>query len=268
MYIEYVLIENFIMNFFIISCTQKILREKAKLYLIGIFMATVIAVLCPLFNLNILTSTIIKISSSILICTLSFKLENLKKAILTYVLFLGVTFLFGGACEFLKQVLGEVTILSTLLFSFATYIIFKNVIRKLNKKKIVDNFSTEVEIINGDKKVVEKGYFDSGNLLYDPITSKPISLISQSVFEKLYGDNVNSILLKKFDEKKLKNGHYIEVNSAVKGGKMLIFDVDELVILSSKQKKSYKNISLGLSFSGFEKAMNSQVLLHSSSAFN
>ena len=70
--------------------------------------------------------------------------------------------------------------------------------------------------------------------------------------------------MSKIDEKGLKNGHYINVNSAVKGGKMLVFSVEKMIIKNGEIEKSYENVCLGLSFSGFDKAMHSAVLLHSS----
>lgn len=264
MYIEYVIVENFIINFFIISCTQKILKEKSKLTLLGLFLGTAISVLYPLFNLTLWTNLLIKITTSILITSLCFKIKTLKSFALSYLLFLGVTFMFGGSVEMLKQLLGSATILIVLSSGFAVYILSIFVIKVLNRKKILDSFSARVTIVCGEKIIEEKGYFDSGNLLYDPITSKPICLITQKVFQKIYDENLLAIFLKKIDIKKLKNGHYIKINTAFKGGEMLIFDIDRLLVKSSYGEKKFDNISLGLSFSEFEKAMHAAVLLHSS----
>ena len=41
-------------------------------------------------------------------------------------------------------------------------------------------------------------------------------------------------------------------------------DIDRLLVKSSYGEKKFDNISLGLSFSEFEKAMHAAVLLHSS----
>ena len=267
MYIEYVLIENLLINYFITTCSQKILKNKSKLSFLGIILATTITILCPIFNLNVYSSIAIKILTSLLLTLLCFKCKKIKSFLLSYSIFLGTTFMFGGSVEFLKQVLGEVTIMAILFATFLLFILSSIIIKILNRRKIIESFTTDVIIIFGEKKVKEKGYIDTGNILYDPITSKPICLISQKVFEKLYSQSdLISLFIKKIDTKKLKNGHYIDVNSAVKGGKMLIFDVDEMIIKSSTNEKVFKDFSFGLSFSGFEKGLHSGVLLHSSQA--
>jgi len=173
--------------------------------------------------------------------------------------------MFGGSVEMLRQLIKEVSILIVLMSTFLVYILSILTIKFLSRKKILDSFSANVTIILGEKKIEEKGYFDSGNLLYDPITSKPICLITQKVFQKLYDENLVTVFLKKLDTNKLKNGHYININTALKGGKMLVFDIDRLLVKSQTYgEKVFNDISLGLSFSGFEKAMHAAVLLHSS----
>ena len=267
MYIEYIIIENLIINFFIVSCCQKILKSRSKLTFLGIVLSTAIAVLCPLFNLNVLTSLIIKVFTSLMLANLCFEIKTVKNFFLCYSILLATTFMFGGLVEALRQWLGDVTILVVISSSFVLYVLSIFVIKALKRKRIIDSFTADVVIINGEKKVQEKGYIDTGNLLYDPITSKPICLITHKVFERLYsGSDLVTIFLKRIDESRLKNGHYISVNSAITGGKMLVFDVDEMVVIFENNEKVIKDFSLGLSFSGFEKAMHSGVLLHSTQA--
>lgn len=264
MYIEYILIENFIIDYFILSCTAKLLKIKKSAICFGSLIGCLIAVLCPLFNLSIWSSLLIKIFSSFLLTLICFYDKRIRQLFLNYIVFLLMTFVFGGAIEGLKQLIGSVNLEIVLLASFILFIVLKVIIKLLNKKRVVDNFSAEVCIVDGDKRVEERGYYDSGNLLYDPITSQPICLITHEVFCKLYGGDIVNIFLNKIDEKKLKNGHYINVNSAVKNGKMLVFSVDEIIVRDEYEEKKYKNICLGLTFSNFEKAMHSEVLLHSS----
>ena len=63
MYFEYVLVENFIIDYFILACTGKILKEKGKWLWLGSLLGSIIAILCPLFNLTIWSSLLIKIFS-------------------------------------------------------------------------------------------------------------------------------------------------------------------------------------------------------------
>lgn len=262
MYIEYVFIENFIINYFILTCTSLLVKEKIRFcWLISLF-GSGIALILPLFNLAMWASLLIKIFSGVLLISLAFKFKNIKKFMLIYGVFVIFTFVFGGGVLAVQELLGQISMLIIISTCFVVYLMLMGIIKIINKRKVVDNFRTKVRIIDGEKSVEECGYLDSGNLLYDPVSSKPIALITHEVFSKLYGGDFISMFLKKVDEKKLKYGHYISVNSAVKGGKMLVFMVDKIFV--GEENREFDNVFLGLSFSGFDKAMHSGVLLHSS----
>ena len=68
------------------------------------------------------------------------------------------------------------------------------------------------------------------------------------------------MLTKTFDERKVKNGHYIKVNSLSAGASMFVFSVEEAVVGESRM---VKEPMLGLSLSGFEKSFGRNILLHS-----
>ncbi len=240
--------------------TSFALRERGSLVWLNCFIMAIVSALLPFFSLNLLASVIIKLCVSIAMVLFSFKIKKASDFAKKYLIFIFVTFVFGGGVAMVKQTFSHLSVLTLLVTTFALFILSKIVIRFFYRKKVVENFSTIVKIVDGEKTVEEKAFFDSGNLLYDPITNQPISLITHEVFCKLFELDILSVFLKKIDEKKLKNGHYIFVKSATKGAKMLIFEVDKLVI----SEKTYSNACLGISFSGFEKAMNSNVLLHSS----
>ena len=129
---------------------------------------------------------------------------------------------------------------------------------------MIETFSYSVKIRLGEKEVEEEGYLDSGNMLYDPITKKPIILITYEVFSKFYKDiNYLSAFLKNVDVNKIHNGHYIKINSIASGTNILVFTADKIEVKKEEFLKSYENVAIGLSFSGFEKGCGRQVLLHS-----
>ena len=98
-------------------------------------------------------------------------------------------------------------------------------------------------------------------MLYDTITKKPVILVTYDVFHKLYKNiSLPSILTKTLDKSSIKNGHYIKINSIGSGTSLLVFTIDEMLVGSDK---SFKDVMVGLSFSGFEKSFGKKVLLHS-----
>ena len=108
--------------------------------------------------------------------------------------------------------------------------------------------------------IYEEGYLDSGNVLYDTITKKPIILVTFDVFNKLY-QNINYInaLTKNFDKSIIKDGHFIKINGVGSGTSILVFTIDEMLI---NNDKSFKDVAVGLSFSSFDKSFGKKILLN------
>ena len=171
--------------------------------------------------------------------------------------------MFGGACFALEQAFGQLPLFVVLLCASVTYVGARIILKHRNKLRTIENFSFRVRLHSNGKVIEEEGYLDSGNMLYDPITKKPIVLITFDVFSKLY-DNINylSAYLKNIDVSLLNRGHYVKINSVASGSSILVFTAEELEIMD-KQPRHFKNISVGLSFSGFDKAFGKSVLLHS-----
>ena len=114
-----------------------------------------------------------------------------------------------------------------------------------SKRKTIKEFQYCVRLFYNGKEVDEVAYFDSGNILYDNITNRPIVLISPSVFEKLTGNNYFEFVLKETSTTCLKNCHYVPASTAMSQGKMLVFEVDKLqIIVKNKEVKEHKNIFL------------------------
>ena len=264
--IEYVLIENFVINLFILKICELFLKEKASLKILNSLFGSIIALCFPLFNLSLVGETLLKILvGSVMVC-ISFPFKTFKKYLYNYFAFALMTFVFGGAVELISGFTTELNVFIIIsvcgvLFAFSS-LFFKS----YNKRKAIHNFKYCVRLFFNGNIVDETGYFDSGNILYDNVTNKPIILISPLVFEKLTGKNYYEFVLKQASPSEfLKNCHYIPASTSMSQGKMLVFELEKIQIISKKNEvKEYNNLFLGLSFADFEKSFNSGLLLHSS----
>ena len=262
--IEYVILENLIIDYFIIKNTGCILKDKPKFVFLSCLFGSIMALICPLFNLSIIIELLYKIIVAILIICVSFKFKTMKKFCLILSTFVLITFLYGGGCYAIQCITNTFTELTLLVVTFILYILVSKMIVYNNKKKNITDFSFDVVLINKGKVIKDKGFLDSGNLLYDPITLKPIVLINFKIFEKLFQNiELNELLLHKIDCEKLNKAHYIKFDTIGKSGSMLVFDIDKLLVKNENLSKISENVSLGLSLSGFEKSFGGNVLLHS-----
>lgn len=264
--IEYVLIENFIVNFFILKTTEMFIKEKAKLIILNSIFGSIIALVFPLFNLSTFASVFAKaLVGSIMVCV-SFDFKTLTKYLYIYFAFAFMTFVFGGCMSMLEQISNNTNVFLFTLFSGILFIFIKEFFKLYHKKKNIKDFQYSVRLFFNGKEVDEMGYLDSGNLLYDNISHCPIILISELVFEKLVGQNYYEFVLKnQKPEEVLKNCHYIPASTSMSNGKMLVFELENLQVIDKKnQIKEFKSQFVGLSFANFEKSFNSGLLLHSS----
>ncbi len=263
--IEYVLIENFLINYFILNICEKFLKEKASLKILNSIFGAIVALCFPLFNLTVVGEILLKILvGSIMVC-ISFSFKTFSKYLYDFFAFALMTFVFGGAVELLSGLTSETSVFVIMLICSILYFLSCFFFKAYNKRKTLQNFQYYVRLHFNGNQIDEKGYFDSGNILYDNITNKPIILISPVVFEKLTGENFYEFALKENPTTLLKNCHYVPASTSMSQGKMLVFELDKVEILSKNNEiKEHKNIFVGLSFADFEKSFDSGLLLHSS----
>ena len=257
-----ILEESLAINIFVVYCILRlnglITRQKGKLYFLSALCGAILACAVPAFNLKDSLKYLILFCSISLITLTSFKYINFKKFCLDYVILILLTFSLGGACLALQNAIGSFPLYVTALVCGGILILFNIVVKCVNRSNNLKKFTYKLILRDGDKLFEEEGYLDSGNVLYDSLTSKPIVLVNFDIFQKFYNDvSYLNARLQKIDSK-IKNGHYIKVNGIGKGDSMLVFTIDELIL----ENRYYKNVSLGLSFSGFEKSFGKNILLH------
>ena len=265
--IEYSLVINFVLNSFIIKSTALFFKEKVGLWYIASFIGAVIALILPLFNVKGLILVLFEVFLSLFMVSISFSVKSFKRFCMIYSTFLGMTFIFGGACYFLQSVFGQLPLFCVAILAVVLQCVIVLVLKYRNKARTLEDFSFKVVLFSNGNRVEEEGFLDSGNILTDPITKKPIILITFEVFSRLY-QNINYInaMMKNFDTSKLKNAHYIKVSTVASGTSMLVFTIDKMTLKKGDDDQTYKNVLLGLSFSGFDKALGKKVLLNNAFA--
>ena len=134
------------------------------------------------------------------------------------------------------------------------FIFTKNILYYISKLHKNDAYIYKITLIESDKIIETTAFLDTGNKL--TYNNKPISLINYKTFEKLYPNILlMDILLKK--QLPLKNPTYFEVKSIGKPQKILIFEIDKIVI----NKREIASPLIGLSFENYEKSVHSNMII-------
>lgn len=257
--IELTLLVSFSCCIFVLSIVGKVVRVHPRFCFLGGLFGGCISLVYPLFDFG-RWGVALFIGVTLAVNLICFKYTTFKSYLERWLLICFLTFLFGGSCLAIENFFGKVSLFGVVGVSLVVYLISKWLILYRQRREIISKFTYKVILKDRGEELSLDGFLDSGNMLYDTITKKPIMLVDFEVFHKLYSNiSYINVLTKSFDEKSVKNGHYIAVNSLSAGTRMLVFSVEEAFI---GENRRVKEPMLGLSLSGFEKSFGRNVLLH------
>ncbi|MDV4151247.1 sigma-E processing peptidase SpoIIGA [Clostridium sp. AL.422] len=187
-YIDILLIENFIINLFLLLIALKVLGYK---YYKTVYLAAILGALYTLvlfMDNKILVSLPFKLIVILLMIMISTKNTNLLKVIKSSTTFIilaftlcGITFSFSmieNYYSFFEDYsIDNYSIKYLLLSLMSFYIVIVRVIDYLKDRTLVQNFLYDIEISNEQKSILIKGLLDTGNGLREPVTNLPCIII-------------------------------------------------------------------------------------------
>ncbi len=271
-YIEYVILDNLIINYILLmltSQTMKLCAKKSLCFLSSCF-GTVVSIVLPLINFNLnnnlynLILLILKIGLGMLMILIIKKFNNFKQYITSFFLFITYTFVLGGMCFGFIYLLNLKTSFSGLiiwgfeipvgLFVLLGVLYLKiliNIIKIVRHKQTYHKFYFDVTLKNESKKITITGFLDSGNQIM--VNNCGIIVINLKTLLKLYPNvNYKNIITGSLNNIGLKNAEFINVVNSSGKNKMLVFTLDELEIVDDSNKViCLKNQKIGLAKTNF-----------------
>lgn len=249
-YIEFVIIDNFTIDFILLYLMYKFLGEKPhiKKIILGTTIATIFAVASPMIALSQMAFFWLKIGMSFIIVYLS--RLTFKRFFTAMVLFYLLTFTFGGVVLGIFNLfkidfanIDSFFILSEFPVGFVVGGIFLATILTskcyhfAKKRYNKSSFYYDVKITYKGMEKTVKGYYDSGNFLEDKITGKGISVVHiKSIFEFLENVDFGTLDRIKFGS----------VGQAE--GSLRLLEVDKIELYVDKTLHIINNGLLGLSY--------------------
>lgn len=204
-YIDELIILNFIIDFLILKTTSSIimLNTKTSRLIISSIVGE-ISLLYLFVSFNNIELTLFKLLIGIIMNLISFGYINLKDFIKNLLYFYMFSFFLGGILYYLK-------IESLVKYKYYLLLIpiIMNILKKLtyNLKNIIKlRHKVTIYLKNGNVLYLN-GYMDTGNTLVDPYTNKNVIIINKDIKEKFFlvpfKTIENSSLLKCFKPKKV-----------------------------------------------------------------
>jgi len=258
-YAELVVVQNFLVNFFLLLVSAKVFRLKFSWFsitfasLCGVGFAFGFAVV----NLPLGIDILLKALCGLFCVVVFLKTKKWRSIAKCFTVFTGLTFCFGGLIYALLNAFKLDSSSNMYTFALAGSLImlvpfvlccFK-LARKINAHKKVSGFCYDAKIKLGTSVVDTRGFYDSGNRLKDRETGKPINIISLSLASKLNAES--------------STGKYIEFSTIDGSSQIFVFEVSEIVIKKETGPKVLKNALLGVMKKNFSDALSYEMLLNS-----
>ena len=240
-YIEYVIVNNFIIDLLLLISTFLITGKsvkKLRIVLSSLF-ASVFSLIFPLINLPNPLIILLKILLAILILVVACTFSSKREVYIHLVVFIVLTMFSGGGIYFIYNFLGvninsELVIATVFIPSFFLLTIIKRVITFVYKRKNVENSSYVVSLKIGSKKIEVKGFLDTGNNVY--YQDNPVVICSKKVVSEFFKD---ASFYKRLKE--------IEISTVNGKSKNYVIKLDTFEVLTKGYDNIYNNVWLMIS---------------------
>lgn len=204
-YIDELIILNFIVDFLILKTTSKILKlNVTTLRIILSSLFGEISLLYLFVNLNNLELTIFKLLIGVIMNLIAFSYNDLKEFIKRLIYFYMFSFFLGGTLYYLK-------IESLVKYQYYLLLIpiIMNILKYFtyNLKNIISLRHKVTIYLKNGKVLYLNGYMDTGNTLKEPYSNKNVIIINKNINENFFlvpfKTIDNSSLIKCFKPKKV-----------------------------------------------------------------
>lgn len=204
-YIDELIILNFIIDFLILKTTSKILKlNVTTLRIIFSSLFGEISLLYLFVNLNNLELTIFKLLIGVIMNLIAFSYNDLKEFIKRLIYFYMFSFFLGGTLYYLK-------IESLVKYQYYLLLIpiIMNILKYFtyNLKNIISLRHKVTIYLKNGKVLYLNGYMDTGNTLKEPYSNKNVIIINKNINENFFlvpfKTIDNSSLIKCFKPKKV-----------------------------------------------------------------
>lgn len=250
MYIEYVIVDNLVIDGLILILTSRAANLRAKWWqvFLSALVGTATSVCFPLFHLSSALLLTVKIMLSA-VMTLILCARKLKKFIKAALYFYAFTLVLGGGCFAVLYFLGDVAfggtgiryhmsvpvgvvVLGISLASFGCFAL----IAHIKKVRRIGRIACSADISAGGETIRVSGIIDSGNLLIDPDTGRHVAVVDEECLAPL------------LDKGKLRCKHDIKFNT-VSGAnaKITVFLPDKFLFYYMDNVHILNDVMVGIS---------------------
>lgn len=194
-YLDVIILENFIVNTFLILVTGQTLKIREKgiyIYIAG-FLGSLYSITMLFPNLKIFTTLIFKILIAFIMIFVAFRKKNIIFNFKATGILMVYSMVLAGVCIFIQFNEGNINTFSGFIVNFSykklliaimiLYLIGNRLISFIRERKITDILIYTVEIIVGENRKSVKVFLDTGNELREPVTNLPVMILEKDALK-------------------------------------------------------------------------------------
>lgn len=202
-YIDVLLLENFLVNFFLIYVTIRTVRiycDLKRVYL-SAFIGSLSCIIVLLYPMNSIMQLIMKFGVAFVMLWIPYgnKFSAVIKALLIFIMY---SMVLAGMCIFIKfnemgflptdKVILDFSYKKLLLAIMIIFVFIDRIVIYIRDRKDLHKLVYNIDICFDEYKKSIRAFLDTGNELREPVTNLPVILVEESMFE-----------LMKFEEKSM-----------------------------------------------------------------
>ncbi|MBQ7466505.1 MAG: sigma-E processing peptidase SpoIIGA [Clostridia bacterium] len=280
-YIEYVIIDNLIIDMLVLLCIKATMKLNAKfwrLFLSASF-GTAFACAMPLLQFSNAILLPLKLLVGVVMVLIIAKYSRIKEFLFAYLLLLIYTILFVGACivtlllfgtdiEHLARGYSSEFPVSIVILMVAFYVaIIISIAKYLTRKRDISPYIKNISLKIAGRTLNINGFVDTGNNLIDQKTGLPVMILSLSCLEKYFtSQQIQSLMLGCKDKSlPFKDVHTTSYGTlSGQDRKMIVFSSDGLCIKQNEGEYKTNNFLVGVTYRKFNDAIKYDILLNPS----
>jgi stage II sporulation protein GA (sporulation sigma-E factor processing peptidase) len=245
-YVEYVFVENFIIDFILLFITGKLIKRVIifKRLIIASLVGSLYVIISYYTGMKFMTSFIVKFSISVLMIMIAFDSKGILTNIRVIICFYITSLIMVGIISALIYLTyDKLTVNAIIMSMFTGYVALHFFFKEIKDRIAKHNYKRMVNVSIGDKSKKFKGYIDTGNELTDPMTGKPVMVVNIDCMRDILGDGLcgkiinfyhNKCYESLIDENKTINLRIIKYNTISSSGETMVCIVpDEIEIINN-----------------------------------
>ncbi|WP_315118057.1 sigma-E processing peptidase SpoIIGA [uncultured Clostridium sp.] len=195
-YLDVFLLENFIVNTFLIFLTSDTLKIRAKKLnvLIGALVGTLYTITLFLKSLNLFINVPVKIIMALIMILISFRKKNILFNLKATAIFILYSMLLAGLCVFIEfnksggrlgyGIIINFSYKKLMIALMLIYLILRRVVFFIKDRKVLNSYIYGVEIVLDSSVKKIRAFLDTGNELVEPVTNLPVIIVEENLFTK------------------------------------------------------------------------------------